>query len=595
MHKKIYLLFILSLISQLVFSQNYKKAFNALQDKNYTSARVIFSSALKKADSKAVGEYGMAVVYRNTSLRVEDMYRSYASIIEAKRGFNTVNAKLKKKYSRYFNEDKIEAEFVLIDASLFKMVKAKDEVKAYQKHIDKCKESKFRQQSMDLRNAKAYKVAVGFNTIPAYKDFCDKYPKSKEFAQAQATMFTMAWSECEIYDDIAKYKDFINKYPQAPQVSNAKDNIRKKEYKVALDINTQAAFDSFIAKYPKSAEAKSLKGQGVKSAFANVEKFKSISVCESFLQDYPNSEFSARVTTIRDSLAYEAVLEKNTPEAYTAFIETYPNAIQVPLVMDKMGKLLYSKEELQIKRAKFAIKKHQIVNVKVYKGESTEINTEKRYDIYGNCFYEFENVLDDYSEMKKYFYDQAGDKLLKEQLFVNNKIKSITEYNYDVKGLKTTASTVCNFNCLDNAKLSVDSFIYDNKRNLLSKKTFGDSSKLIESHAYTYDSKGNRVGEEFEIIAADKYNTYKISYNYNGKGYIIQKTTANSQGVNTEVESYSYDGLDKVISSSRYDYRGTLMRTYFYNAKGLVESETHTYENDDAKNTSYVWKYELRK
>ncbi|OYT11858.1 MAG: hypothetical protein B6I18_02690 [Bacteroidetes bacterium 4572_112] len=595
MPKKIQLLLIIAFISQTSIAQNFKKAFHALDNENYTSARVIFSPAVKNADTKAIGEYGMAAVYRGTSLRIEDNYRAYASIISAKKHYKDLDAKLKKKYSKQINEDKIDAELYMIDVSLFKMVVEIDNVKAYQKHIDNCKESRFHQKAIDLRNVKAYKAAMEFNTITAYKDFCDNYPESVQFVQAQTIMYTMAWSECEAIDKISNYKEFISKYPEAPQVYSAKEKIRKFDYQTALDIDTQTAFTAFIAKYPNSEEAKTLKGQGSKSAYANVVKFNSIPVCERFLFEYPNTDYSARVTAIRDSLAYNDATEKNTTEGYNAFIDNYPNAIQVPLVMDKLGKLLYSKEELQVKRAKFAIKHQKISSIKVYaNNENSKIINEKRYDIFGNCTYDYEYILDDYNEMRKYFYDNAGENVLKEQIFVNNKIQIIKEYKYDIKGLKVSAKSVCMYNCKGGAKNSVDSFYYDDNRNLISEKTISEDGKLLEIHTYTYDKRGFRIGEEYKIIAGEAYKSYKIAMTYNGKGYLIQKKTENENGETTEVESVSYDGLDKVISSSRYDMRGTLMRTFFYNVKGLVETEVHTFETDNTNKKNLVWKYEFR-
>ncbi len=589
----LFLLFVIGLSSQ---GQNFKKAFKALDSKSYTSARVIFTQAQKTSSTKAIGDYGMAVVLTNTSLRIDDMYKAYASIIGAKNNFANCDAKLKKKYNSSFNEEIINNEFDKIDAKLFNMVKKEDKVKSYDKHIEKCKESKFNSQAIDMRNAKAYAIALDFNTIPAYKDFADKYPNSDEYIQAKNKMYSLAWDQCVIYNERDKYAQFVANYPEASQVKEAETKIRKIDYKQALAVNTQDAFDAFIAKYPNSKEAKELQGKGVKVAYEKVEKFKRLDICESFLAQYPNSSFSARVVTIRDSLAYEATIVKNTPEDYTKFVENYPNAVQVPLAMEKMGKLLYSKEELQNIRAKLSVRNHKIESIKVYsKSNPSKILLEKKYDNYGNCIYSFEQIIDDYSELRKYYFSDAGDLLLKEQLLINNKIKSITEYSYDIKGLKTIANSKCSFNCLDSATVYVDSFAYDKNRNLLSIKRFDENNKLLESHIYSYDNKGNRIAEEFKLKIGNDYKTYSITMNYNGKGYVIQKSIKNEKGENTEVESFSYDGLNKVISSSKYDANGTLMRTYFYTAEGLVESETLLYQDDESKNQTRNWEYTIRK
>ncbi len=593
MYIRITFLLGLLIISQFAIGQNFKKAFKSLDAKNYTSARVVFAQAQKNPSTKSIGDYGTAVVQRNTRLRIEDMYYAFDNINNSKKTFVNCDAKIKEKYNMYFNEEVIDSEYQTIDKLLFDMVKELDAVESYDMHINKCPKSKYNMQAIDMRNAKAFSKATEFNTISAYKRFIGKYPNSDEFIQAQKLMYDMAWDECVIYNDKNNYQEFINIYPNAPQVITAETKIRKIDYKKAVGVNTQDAFDAFIAKYPNTKEANTLLSKGVIIAFLNVDKFKTITLCEDFLTQFPNTEYSSRVITIRDSLAYTAVLQKNTPEDYSQFIESYPNAIQVPSVMEKMGTLLYSKEELQNKRAKFAIKQQSISTIKVYDSkDSNKIIKEQHFDKFGNCIYYYEQIFGNDSEMKKYFYDDAGDNILKEQIFLNERIKSITNFEYDIKGLKISATTKCSFNCLGQSINQVDSFVYDNKRNLISKRTISaDSNKLLESHTYTYDVKGNRIEEQIKRISSMEYNLYTISYNYNGKGYLLQESTKNQDGKTINVESISYDGLDKVISSSRYDARGTLMRTFFYNLKGFVENETHTFEDDNSKNQTRIWKY----
>ncbi|MCK5847516.1 MAG: hypothetical protein KAG84_08755 [Bacteroidales bacterium] len=594
MTKKILFSLVLLFLSQLVVGQNIKKAFSAIDDDNYTSARIIFNSAINNADTKAIGEYGMAIVYRNTSLRNEDMYRAFESITNAKKDFESCDEKLKKKYKKYINDVAIENEFAVIDQLLFNQVKAEDEVKAYQKHIDKCENSKYHNQVKDLRNTKAYNIAIDFNTISAYKSFCDDYPNSNEYSQAQTILFTLAWSECQAKNQKQDYQKFIDTYPNAPQVRVAKKKLKEIDYAYALKINSQFAFDSFIAKYPNSKEAHELQGKGIINSYNNVERFKSIKVCENFINLYPNSEYSARVTTIRDSLAYESAININSAEEYSSFIEKYPNAVQVPLVMEKMGKLLYSNEELQIKRKKHAIINDSIISIKIYSPDgSLTIMQEKKFDIYGNCIYNFEQLLSDYSELKSSFFDNAGDKITKEELYINNKLKSTTEYSYNNKGLKTIAKTICHLNCEDNSTILIDSFEYNDKRELLSKKEYSDSN-LIESNIYSYNSKGNRIGNILKIKSADSYKHYIIKMNYNANGYLIQKTVANKDGEISKVDSYTYDGMDKIISASRYDTRGTQITTYNYNDRGLVDYEKITYKHDTSIEDIRNWEYKIK-
>jgi len=599
MVKYVFILILFLSVSSKAFTQNYKKTFKALEEKNYTSARIGFQQAQQSVHTKSLGNYGMAVVYRSTSLRIEDMYKACTSINSAKNNWGEYDEKLKKKYSEYLTEDIINKEKVTIDKKLFSMLKESNNAKSVQEFIDKCPNTSFKKEALLLRDSLAYNKAASFNTISAFKAFIKDYPNAKQVNLAQNNLYQLAWNTCVSRNEIDGYEAFITNYSEAPQIDSAKSLILELEYQRALNINTNDAFSVFIAKYPNSHQADLLSKKGEENAFNNVLKFGAVPICNSFISNYPQSEKLGKVVEIRDSLAFAETKLINTNKAYEDFLFTYPNAVQVPLALSLMTEKMYSRVEINNMIAKTNIKTNKIKSVIIYRSEDKEtsnkvIESKSTYDIFGNLIYETEDISPKTKKETKYIYDDAGDKLIKKMVFINGKIQELTEYEYDIKGLNYLSNYQCQFDCTNYGKVYNDSLKYDEKRNLLSSIKYNYSSKKIEAHYYTYDIKGNRIQDSLQTLVNDSLDYYIITINYNGQGNIIQELKENSKGEKLSVSSYSYDGLGKLITSSTYDASGTIYRTYFYNSKGLLESEYLNYEEYKDSGVRHDYEYEFR-
>lgn len=597
MYKVISLLSIVLFISQFGIAQSYKKAFKALDNKEYTSARVQFAQAKKKSNTKAIGDYGFAVIQRSTAMRTEDMFAAYTSIINARQNWAKCDNDVKKKNKDFVSEDIINEEFARIDKILFSKVKADGSSAAWEKFIDKCPQSAYVEEATNYMNEAAYKKAMSFNTIPVWQDFIKNYPNTKESSKAQDNIYELAWNEASINPSVSKLEIFIREYPNSPMINDAKALLLDMEYKKALSINTTAAFANFISKYPNSTQAKSLQSKGVENEYRNAIKFKTIALCDKFILDYPNSEYTPEISDIRDSLSYLEALKVNTSESYEQFIINFPNAKQVPEAMSKMGNLIYSKAELKSLSEKNKIKSSKLKSVNVYQinasDTSNKILTEsKKYDVFGNCTYHFERVTSNLNEVYKYSYDDAGDKLLKSQYFVNNRIKTISYYSYNIKGQAINAQIVCNFDCLDSTADYSDTLIYNENRSLLEKIRRNSVGKIVEQHKYSYAQNGNLILEKYSILGGDSIHSFTTKYDYDGKGLLLQKTQTDELGTTISVGSYSYDGLGRMISSSYYDKIGTIYSTFFYDAKGILQSETVNNEDNSGKEYIKVYKYE---
>lgn len=587
------------LISQFSIAQNYKKAFKSLENKEFTSARVQFTQAQKNVSTKAIGDYGIAVIQRSTSLRIEDLYSAYKNISSAKTGWAKCSDDAKKKNKDYINEEIINSEYSKIESQLFAKVKADGSSQAWAKFIKECPNSPHKTVAVNFLTEAAYNKALTFNTIPVWKEFISQYPETEQAKKAQKNIYSLAWKEISKHPNIENLESYISQYPQANNIDDVKKMLLNMEYKKALAVNTDAAFASFIAKYPNSEQAKNLQSRGIENDYQNAIKFKETSLCNKFIVNYPNSKYTSEISEIRDSLEYLQTLKLNTPEAYEEFIMNFPNAKQVPLAMSKMGTLIYSKEELQKLAEKNRIKTRKLKSVSAFEVDPADtskkiLSEKKRYDVFGNCTYYFNKSTSELKEVYKSNYDDAGDKLLKKQYIVNDRLKTISYFTYNIKGQVINAQIVCNFDCLDTTADYSDTMIYNENRNLLERIRRNSFGKIVEQHKYTYDDKGNKILDKYSILTNDSIHSFTTKYDYDGKGMLLQKTQKDETGTTINVGSYSYDGLGRMISSSYYDKIGTIYKTYFYDKKGFVNNETIKNEDNSGHEYIKVYKYEFR-
>ncbi len=586
------------LLSFFANGQNYKKAFKALDAKNYSYAHIQFAKAQKDIHSRSLGDYGMAIIVRSTSMRINDLYKAYKLAVNSKNYWPKCDDKLKLKYKHYFNKEKIDFEIELNDNLIFAEVQKENTIPAWNHFIKECPNSINYTQAISLRNQCAFQKAVDFNTIPTWKAFIHNYPNAEQVKEAEINLYQLAWNQCIKTISIQNLQQFIKNYPHAPQLDNAKQELLELEYKQALAINTEDAFNNFITKYPNSSQAMALQQKSIVNAYDKAKKFKTLSLCQSFLNRYPNTEYSEEIVQIRDSLAYLEAKAINTPEAYSNFINKYPNAKQVPMVMAEMGELMYSKEELMRMQAMANIRQRKLKAISAYRINPKDTSKRslielKRYDVFGNCVYQQNNTLPDIKEVVKYTYDNAGDKLLNKQRFINNRIQSVTSYSYNINGLEVSAKTKCNFDCIDSTGLYTDTLIYNKKRELIKHITYNSNDSIVELHNYQYNTNGYRIKEEITILSNDSLHNYNTTYNYNGNGDLIQMSKKDSQGKTVAIGSYTYDGAGHLITSTFYDAVGTIMRTYNYDSRGLLVNEIIKYEDNNGKSEVMVYRYEF--
>jgi TolA-binding protein len=594
------LLILLAIFSQSIYSQSVKSAFKALDEKNYTKARLVFTQLQADAELSVLGDYGLAVVQKSTQLRKEDLQLAYQSIQSAASKWSQKEDDFRKKYAAYCTESKIETEKASIEQIAFAITKKENNVAAFQSYIDNYPKSIYRDEALTMRDAKAWQDALKFNSINAFQAFISQFPNAVQVEDARSRMLELAWNNALLVDEIEAYQAFINTYPEAPQVGEAQTKMVELEYQQAVALNSSDVFESFIQKYPQSVQASLLLKKDENNAYQNAIQFEKLELCNQYLECYPNTKNTVQVMQIRDSLAFLKASEINTPEAYQDFIMKYPKAKQCALVMGRMNSLLLSKAELQLISQKNMNRQRKLKAYTCYQKDAMDTTKkvlllEKRFDIFGNCIYHFESSLNGKHELLKYQYDNTGDRLLKAQRFVDSRIQVVTQYNYNIKGLQETSLSNCLFDCKDSTTQYHDTLIYDAFRNLLSRTQYNAQAKKTESDIYRYNAKGELAFQTRYTYKMDSLiNTNTFEFHYDGMGNLVQKTAKDKYGITVTVDSYSYDGFGQPITSTHFDSSGTLMRTYFYDERGLLKNEIMNFEDYSGKESIKIYQYQFR-
>lgn len=218
---KIYLLFAIALIfsAQNLFSQ--KSGFLNLQRGKPEKAHEIFLYFLAKDSNQVASNYGMALIYADSTARFFDWFTAYKYIEIAQKYQKTKPAGAE--FSAYFTADSIAQKYQQIDRRLFLWVKQRNSPQIIEKFLKRCPNSPhlpavkaLKAQNTEFRAAKAQ------NTIAAYENFMKKYPAHAFVPQAKALRDSLVFEKVKTQNTQQAYTRFIKNYPAAQQVRKAK-------------------------------------------------------------------------------------------------------------------------------------------------------------------------------------------------------------------------------------------------------------------------------------------------------------------------------------------------------------------------------------
>jgi TolA-binding protein len=599
--RKILTLFLSFLLGfyTLIQAQDFKKAFKYLDQKKYPNAKVIFGQAVQTQSSASIGYFGLSIVVHQTMLRPDDRELSYQHILKAIDSWPMLDADLKNDFFSRCNENVMITQKQLLENEMFKASQQAASITTWNLFIEQCKNDSLNNLAIQARDKIAFDLAAKFNTPVQWDKFLSEYPKSSYHDQALILFHQCVFDKVKINNSIQGYHEFIQQFPQAAQVAEAQQLMIALEFDRANLLNTPDAIDDFIKKYPQSEQAAILRQKSLEIDYQNAMQFKTLELCDAFVEHYPNSKYTEAVLALRDSLAYQNAVNINKPEAYQLFIENYPLAKQVPLAMNQMGELLYSKEELQRKAEKRSTRQRLLMSATTYrldKGDSIKktIIKEVKYDIYGNAVYKSTLQVNDQRLIQKMQYDNAGDRLLKVIRYNNNRFASEDNFTYNLNGLAVKVMHSNATSKADSIVNSTDTLIYDAKRNLIKKQCFDLNGNLVKTLDRTFNAKGYVVEEVLSQKVDSVWQKKFFTYDYNHLDKVVQVVIKDDKGVIINVISNSYDGLGNKISSLEKDIAGTRMTTYFFDERNLLTNEVVKFEDYSGKDFTQVFHYQFK-
>jgi TolA-binding protein len=566
-----------------------KKAFKNLENGEYMAARAGFNEAKNNTGMKSAAYYGLAVLSAKDNLPGYDLFKAFEEIKIAQKAFPQMDAAVMKKIDDYFGKEKLDAAAKNIDDQLFEFLKSKKEESLVKRYLNECKASAHYAEVVEYLNMLAFKKAESFNTELAYREFIENYPDASQVPEARQRIFDLAWEKADKENNTESYSYFIEHYPESPMLDSARTRLIKLEYKKALRKGTDAAYLSFIHKYPDSPQAAELEKKREEIAYKKAKRFNTLNVYQKFIRDFPVSDYTPEIVLIRDSLAFLEARKINTDKAYLNFVNTYPNARQVPQAMELLGNMSFSYAELQRMRERNRIKELNIKSINAFRVSDIDslIEISIEYDSSGNKLVEIHQPEKGFVSKSICTYDTSNNMLTK-KVYINGKLQKESEFRYFREGLIKTEKVVCHFDCKQYPEQYISKYYYDDKRNLIRKvdSSLTDTVILAE-HVYQYDKQGKPVLED--VTFADKSNT-SCTYQYNAKGKLVQKSTANQDGQVLEVISFTYDNRGRKISKKKFTPAGTIEHQFTYQENGLVKEDLVDFNNEKIK---LIFRYEF--
>ena len=123
--KKLYFITAFIILASTTFGQSLKKGNKLIADKNFDGAITHFNKTLSSNSTDPSANFGMAVVYSDSTFNKKDLFKALNYVNVAKVNFAKLDAGTKEKISEDLTESIIDAKYSSIDDQLFSYLKAK--------------------------------------------------------------------------------------------------------------------------------------------------------------------------------------------------------------------------------------------------------------------------------------------------------------------------------------------------------------------------------------------------------------------------------------------------------------------------------------
>ena len=115
-------------------------------------------------------------------------------------------------------------------------------------------------------------------------------------------------------------------------------------------------------------------------------------------------------------------------------------------------------------------------------------------------------------------------------------------------------------------EISLNEYTYDEKDQIIQKRTLDSTTKVMIKTSYTYNDDGVMI----ESLDADILNKPIVKKQYDESGLVTMQTNYDADGVATGYYTFEYDEKDRVIVQQNYDEAETFLgkTVYYYRVEG---------------------------
>ncbi|MBC7933312.1 MAG: hypothetical protein H7Z38_22335 [Rubrivivax sp.] len=173
--------------------------------------------------------------------------------------------------------------------------------------------------------------------------------------------------------------------------------------------------------------------------------------------------------------------------------------------------------------------------------------------------------------VSSFSYDGKGNRVKETVTLEDGTVRAVSAFGYDERGRRTEER-------YENTEGSGGRRVvntYDGEGNLIGVVSYNDEGALTGKSLYSYDKRGNRVGVENHRADAqgNLLLKQKISHEYDGRGFVVERRYYKADGSLTQRVIYGYD--DKANITSLVGYNGD---------GGFASGSTFEYEYDPQGN-----------
>lgn len=288
--KKLIIIVSMILISGIINGQSLKKGQKLIDKDDFAGAEAHFSKILESDPGDPSSNFGMGLVYSDSTNTKRDLMIALNYINAAKVNFGKLDDGSKAKLEPDINADRIDNLFARVDDELYKNIDAQGDTVKLKVFINKFPFSSHYNEAMKELEDLVFADVKSQNTIDSYQFYIDNFKDSTNNVQAVKYRDELVFGQLKDSNNVELYEKFLADYPDATQVDEVRELMNDLIFESVKDTNTIAAYNDYIEIYPESSQADEAIKLRNQLAFAEAQKINTVEAYEGFIEDYPDAE-----------------------------------------------------------------------------------------------------------------------------------------------------------------------------------------------------------------------------------------------------------------------------------------------------------------